>query len=498
MINKRIHRGRKMNILFLSSEIAPFAKSGGLADVSGALPFALKKKGADIKVMMPLYSSLQKDKYRIQKLYDNACVRMGNCEEFFSVYHTAEPEGIDVYFIEFNKYFDRNGLYDDKFSREEYKDNAYRYAFFCRAALQTAQDIGFCPDIVHVNDWQTALVPYILKKKENPFFEKTQSVLTIHNIGYQGVYDASVLDYAGIDRKDFRPDAFEDYGRVNLLKGGIAFADKITTVSPKYAQEILGYPGGMGMEFLLQKRKADLTGFLNGIDTKEWNPSSDKRIKYNYDLLTFKEGKAKNKAAVQDIFYLEKTNKPLFSMIARLVSQKGVSLLADCLEPVLNTMECQIVIVGSGEAGVQDYFSSLCTKYLGKFGCYIGYQEDLAHQVEAGSDFFIMPSLYEPCGLNQMYSQVYGTLPIVRGTGGLEDTVINYDEQTGTGTGFKFYDISSKALYNTIGWANATYYDRPEHIQKMIVQAMKQDFSWNKSAELYMGLYRELYARTHE
>ncbi|NCB49297.1 MAG: glycogen synthase GlgA [Alphaproteobacteria bacterium] len=482
-----------MNILFLSSEVVPFIKSGGLADVAGALPKELKKKKEDVRVILPLYSLIDREKFGLTKLFDNACVQMGNCQEFFSVYHTDKPDGLDTYFIEFNKYFDRNGIYDDKHSKEEYKDNAYRYAFFSKAALQVAEDLNFHPDIVHVNDWQTALVPYYIKRHANPFFWGTRTVLTIHNMGYQGVYGADVLPYIGLSLEDFNADTFEDYGRINLLKGGICYADKITTVSPTYAREILNHPGGCGLQNYLNRRAWDLTGFINGIDEDEWDPKTDKRLEFHYDEKTYKKGKALNKQKIQDMFYLERNpSKPLFAIVARLVSQKGLCLLTQCLEQVLQHMHCQFVVVGTGDAKLADYFSSLCTKYLGQFGCYIGYSEDLAHLVEAGSDFFVMPSLYEPCGLNQLYSQIYGTLPLVRGTGGLEDTVQNYNEVKGTGTGFKFYDISSEALYNTIGWANATYYDRPKHINKMIVQAMKQDFSWKHSCELYLGLYQEL------
>lgn len=480
-----------IKVLFVASEIEPYAKTGGLADVSSALPRALKAKGLKVKSVMPLYSKVNREKYKLKKVMDSACVHMGNCEEWYSVYHTTEPYGNDVYFIEFNKYFDRYGIYHD--SGGEYGDNPYRYSFFCRAAMQLAKDLNFQPDIIHANDWQTAFIPYYLKCGEDAFFWGTRSVLTIHNIGYQGNFDAGVLDYAKIYLNDFNAGAFESFGRLNVLKGGIAFADKITTVSPTYAHEIMGPIGSGGLHDILRARSYDVSGILNGIDTDVWNPEKDKLIAKNYTVKTYKSGKKANKKALQKMFDLKDApNIPLFAFIGRFASQKGLGMLAGAVEWALNTMVCQVVILGSGDEAAQWYFGGLPAKYSGLAGAYIGYDEERSHIIEAGSDFFLMPSLYEPCGLNQMYSQVYGTLPVVRATGGLDDTVQQYDEYNGTGTGFKFYDIDSKALYNTMGWAVSTYFDRPEHIDNMIKQAMKNDYSWSVSADKYIDIYKGL------
>lgn len=478
-----------LNIMFVTSEAAPFSKTGGLADVCSSLPVALKEVGNNVIVVSPLYSSINREKYGIEFVTGGCCVHMGNCEEFYALYR-AEFEGVNFYFIEFDKYFNRAGIYHTKAG--EYGDNAFRFSFLSRASLQVAQDLDFMPDIVHANDWQTGLVPYYIKRLNIPFFSDTKSVITIHNIGYQGIYGTEFMNYAGIAQEDFNSGAFENFGSVNLLKGGLAFADKITTVSPTYAREIRGPIGSSGLHELLNARGADLLGILNGIDNKVWNPKTDAYIPYQYDARTIKN-KIKNKLELQRRFGLkEDENIALFGFVGRFADQKGLFLLKEACVRAMNEMVCQFVIVGSGEQAYEDFFGALSGIYPGEAGSYIGYSEELAHLVEAGSDFFVMPSLYEPCGLNQMYSLVYGTLPVVRATGGLDDTVENYNEQTGSGTGFKFSAISSQAFYDTIGWAVSTYYDRPKHIDTMRKRAMKLDFSWKKSANIYQGLYESL------
>jgi starch synthase len=476
-------------VLFVSSEIAPFAKTGGLADVSSALPKSLHKQGAEVKAVMPLYSSVNREIYGLKQIMPSACVHMGNCEEWYSVY-SADMDGVETYFIEFSKYFDRAGIYHTKAG--EYADNPYRFAFFCRAALQLSRDLRFKPDIIHCNDWQTGLIPYYIRKGDDFFFNGSKTVITVHNIGYQGTYGADVLEYAKIDKNDFHAETFESFGGINFLKGGLSYADKITTVSPSYAKEIQGSVGGGGLHELLSYRKYDLVGILNGIDTDEWNPKTDKYIPQNYTIKSLKKKKV-NKLALQERFFLERDeNIALFAFIGRFAEQKGPRLLSYAVEKALNNMVCQFVIIGSGESIYERYFGELPARYPWKAGTYIGYSEELAHLAEAGADFFIMPSLYEPCGLNQMYSLTYGTLPVVRATGGLDDTVENYNEADGSGTGFKFSQIDGEALYNTIGWAVSTYYDRPEHIEIMRKAGMKKDLGWNRSAKEYMDLYRNI------
>lgn len=483
---------RQQNILFIASEMTPFIKTGGLGDVVGSLPKALVSRHINVSVIIPLYSGIPYQKYNLYKITEGNCVSMGNCSEFFSVHASDAVPGIKVFFIEFNKYFSRSGVYNDPWSGEAYGDNAYRYAFFCRAALQTAKDIGFQPDVIHIHDWQTSLIPYYIKNEHDPFFAHTKTLLTIHNLPYQGRFNQDVVPYARVEWKDFHAGAFEDYGCINFLKGGIRFADKLNTVSPNYAREILTPEFGAGLDWLLRERRTDLYGILNGIDTTLWNPKQDLILPKQYSTKNVEAGKKINKLNLCREMNLSYSEQPIFSMSVRLAHQKGIGMLSQCIEPILNTMQCRFVIMGQGERGVQDYLASLPKKYPDRIAVKIGFNQEMEHLIDAGSDFSLVPSLYEPCGLKQMVSQTYGALPIARSTGGLEDTVLNYNEYYGVGTGFKFRDVSAQALYNTIGWANATYYDRPEHIQKMRRMAMHLDYSWDKSSLDYQNLYKKI------
>ena len=480
------------NILFIASEMTPFIKTGGLGDVVGSLPKSLIHEDVHVKAIIPLYSGINYQKYGLFKVMEGNCVEMGNCHEFFCVHQSNYIPGVETYFIEFNKYFDRNGVYDDKWSHTAYQDNAYRYAFFCRAALQVSKDLGYRPDVIHVHDWQTSLIPYYIKHDHDPFFARTKSLLTIHNLPYQGRFPSDVVPYAKIDWSDFHAGAFEDYGCINFLKGGLRFADKLNTVSPNYAHEILTPEFGAGLDFLLRERQNDLCGILNGIDTQLWNPSKDLIIPERYSADSFTKGKQRNKEELVRRTGLSSTSQPIFGMAVRLAEQKGIGMLSQCIEPVLNTMQCQFVIMGQGDQWAQNYFESLPKKYPGRISVQIGFDPEMEHWIDAGSDFSLVPSIYEPCGLKQMVSQTYGALPVARATGGLDDTIYNYNEYYGVGTGFKFKDISPMALYNTIGWANATYFDRPEHINTMRHLAMKQNYSWSKSSNDYKKLYQKM------
>ena len=480
------------NILFIASEMTPFIKTGGLGDVVGSLPKSLIHEDVHVKAIIPLYSGINYQKYGLFKVMEGNCVEMGNCHEFFCVHQSNYIPSVETYFIEFNKYFDRNGVYDDKWSHTAYQDNAYRYAFFCRAALQVSKDLGYRPDVIHVHDWQTSLIPYYIKHDHDPFFARTKSLLTIHNLPYQGRFPSDVVPYAKIDWSDFHAGAFEDYGCINFLKGGLRFADKLNTVSPNYAHEILTPEFGAGLDFLLRERQNDLCGILNGIDTQLWNPSKDLIIPERYSADSFTTGKQRNKEELVRRTGLSSTSQPIFGMAVRLAEQKGIGMLSQCIEPVLNTMQCQFVIMGQGDQWAQNYFESLPKKYPGRISVQIGFDPEMEHWIDAGSDFSLVPSIYEPCGLKQMVSQTYGALPVARATGGLDDTIYNYNEYYGVGTGFKFKDISPMALYNTIGWANATYFDRPEHINTMRHLAMKQNYSWSKSSNDYKKLYQKM------
>jgi starch synthase len=480
-----------LNIVMIASEAVPYAKTGGLADVVGTLPKALKTLGHEVIVILPKYSSIDYVRHGLRPFLDSLGVWMGGEQEWASV-HTAEHDGVSYYFIESHKYFDRWGLYHDA-DYNDYLDNARRYGFLTRAGLQLTQDLRLEPDIIHVHDWQSALAPAYLKlwHWNDPLLGGAASVLTIHNIAYQGVYDAKDYHYLGLQAGNFPSDKFEDYGRINFLKGGIVYADAVNTVSPTYASETRTPLGGMGLAPYLNNKGANYVGILNGCDYEQWNPEIDGLIPARYSAKDL-SGKAANKARLQELFLLDIDPKiPIIGSIGRLASQKGMGLLASIIEGVCNDMLVQFVVLGSGEKSLESYFGDLPARYPGRVGSFIGYNNELSHLIEAGSDFFVMPSLYEPCGLNQMYSLRYGTLPIVRATGGLEDTVQNYNEADGSGNGFKFWEPAPSALYYTLGWAVSTYFDRPQHLQQMIQSGMAQDFSWERSARAYEALYRQ-------
>jgi len=479
-----------MKIVMTSSEAVPYIKTGGLGDVAGTLALELHKKGHDVILVLPKHSGINFKPGELKLQFSPFFVHMGNATLFAQVLKT-ELEGMPVYFIEYDDFFGRNPIYDD--GKEGYPDNAERFAFFAKATLDLCVALDFVPDVVHASDWQTSMIPYYLKTwgYEGGFFAESASVLTIHNIGYQGITpDLSCAPMIGLNWMQLRPDEFESFGGINFLKGGFFYADQITTVSPTYAKEILSEPGGGGLSSYLVRRQEDLSGILNGIDTMEWNPEVDPLIPANFSA-TDLSGKLECKEALQKEFGLTvDPKKPIFGVVSRLADQKGFDMLHMIIHQVLN-WDIQFVLLGSGNKELEDFFRWLPGAYPGKCGSFIGFQPKLAHLIEAGSDFFVMPSKYEPCGLNQMYSMAYGTLPIVRSTGGLADTVTNYEPETGEGTGFVFSTISSGALRDTIGWALDTWYNHPEHIAKMRKQAMAQDFSWEKAVPEYEQVYKK-------
>ncbi len=482
---------KPLKILMISSEVVPYAKTGGLADVVGALPQVLQRLGHEVIVVMPKYGSIDVQKFGLRRHWDSMGVWMGNMQEWCAV-DVADNDGVPTYFIEHNNFFARPGLYhDDNFN--DYADNPRRFAFLTRAGLQLAQDLRFKPDIVHVHDWQSALASAYLKiwHWNDPLLGGAASVLTIHNIAYQGKYPASHYDYLGLQWSNFTPDKFEDYGAINFLKGGIVYADVVNTVSPTYANETRTPALGYGLAPYLNDKGENYIGILNGVDYTQWNPAVDRLIPARYSLEDM-AGKRICKAELQRRFLLDvNPHVPIVGVVSRLVSQKGLDLLAATIERIVNEMVVQFVVLGSGDKGLEAFYGDLPRRYPGRIGSFIGYNNQLAHWIEAGADFFIMPSIYEPCGLNQIYSLKYGTLPIVRATGGLDDTVIQYDERTGDGTGFKFWEPSPNAIFYTVGWAVSTFYDRPHHMAKMVRMAMQQDYSWEKSAAQYEALYAQ-------
>jgi starch synthase len=484
---------KKKRILFVSSEVTPFAKCGGLGDVCGALPKVLKARGHDVRIVMPRYWGINKEKRGLKTILSPMGVHMAH-EQLWCEVSAGMLDDIPVYFIEHEHFFGRAGIYDNGI--EAYHDNAARFGFFSRACIQLAQNINFKPDIIHANDWPTALVPAYIKiwERHNPFFKNTATVLSIHNIAHQGVFPGSYMDFLGLGYEHFTSDTFESCGYINFLKGGIFFADFIATVSPTHAEEILSLEGGHGLAPYLERRRDDIVGILNGVDYGEWDPKHDPHIPMRYCENTL-WAKQIAKSKLQETFHLRTDpNTAVIGITSRLVYQKGVHLLQDIIKHVVHSMRVQFVILGKGEKYFEDFFGGLPAECSGKIGAWIGYTDDRAHLIQAGSDFSLMPSLFEPCGLAQLYSMRYGTLPIVRRTGGLSDTVDQYDGESGSGTGFCFDTACPHALYGTIKWALDTFYQKPVHIQRMRKNAMQQIFCWNTAA----GKYEHAYHRAKE
>lgn len=480
-----------MKILMISSEAVPFAKSGGLGDAVSALAVALFRLGHDVRVLIPRYGFIEKAK--LSPLAEPLKVTLGGAEIEAGVLTAALPaSGVPVYFLDFEAYFARPGVYGPS-SQREYPDNPERFAFLSRAAFSLCRALSWTPDIMHAHDWPSSLVPvYLATVEKDRGFAHTASVLSIHNLGYQGVFSKEHFPFFGLDWMLFHGAGFEFHDDINLLKAGITTADCLTTVSPTYSREIQTPAYGFGLDGLLRHRSRDLVGILNGVDKDVWNPETDPCLPARYSVSDM-SGKAECKRALQEKFGLPVDDAaPVIGLVARLTEQKGIGEMFGpgygAVQQVLEAMNVQFAVVGSGDAWCEEALASLSARYPA-FKTRVGYDEALAHLVEAGSDFFLMPSRYEPCGLNQMYSLRYGTLPIVHRTGGLADTVENYVQDTGEGTGFMFDDLTPRALFNTIGWAVWAWYNRKDHIEIMRIKAMTREFSWEKSASEYTALY---------
>ncbi len=482
--------GRRLSVLFVASELAPFRKTGGLADVAGALPKALAARGIDVRIVTPLYAGMSWDSQerldgvlRVPMYYGHgrAAVRLGR----------LPGSTVPVYFIEHHAYFDRPHLYGPP--GDAYSDNLERFSFFCRSALELCKAVGFTPDIVHAHDWQTALLPvYINTVEWGQPLHGAASIFTIHNMAYQGVHESGAMFITGLGREHYHSGEFEHFGDLNLMKAALVHSTLLSTVSPTYCREIQTPAFGYGLDGVLARRHWDLVGILNGIDTGEWNPATDPHLPARYDVEQL-ERKTQCKLALQAELGLPVDEKvALIGVIGRLTHQKGFDVLAHAL-PRLFDWQAQIVLLGTGDRDAEDFFSYQSHARGDRFRAVIGFNDALAHRIEAASDLFLMPSRFEPCGLNQMYSLRYGTVPVVRRTGGLADTVQNYVEADGSGTGFLFEDLTADALANTVGWALSTYYDRPQHFARLRRSGMLQDFSWARAADAYEALYRRAY-----
>jgi starch synthase len=488
-----------MKILMVSAEVVPFAKTGGLADAVAALAGALSNLGHDVRIVIPRYYRI--DRKSLAPLDGPMGVPVGTGEEWTGVYKATLPgyPKVIVYFIDHELCYGRDGIYGTK-AEPDFHDNPYRFSLLAHGAFQLCNKLQWFPDIMHAHDWSACLVPVLLKhvyRYQKPF-ARTASVLTIHNMGYQGLYRKDQFADLAIDWSLYYGAGFERNGDINFLQAGITCADMITTVSPTYAKEIQTPEGGFGLDGLLRVRSDVVRGILNGVDVSCWNPQADPLIPASYDMHNL-SGKSLCKTALQKEFGLpENSEIPIVGLVSRLVSQKGIeevfAPLYGCLYRLCTTMKIQLIVLGNGEKWCEDEIKSLESK-LPNMRAYIGYSERLSHLVESGADFFLMPSRYEPCGLNQMYSLIYGTLPIVRRTGGLADTVQNYDEKTGDGTGFMFDLLTPQSVYDTVGWAVYAYFNKREHIEKMKKRAMGHDFSWNASCLNYRTVYEEALKR---
>lgn len=477
-----------MKIAMLSSEIVPFAKTGGLADVLGTLSIALEKHGHEIALIMPAYRCVLNGPFALEETGFQLTVPLGTSVEAGSVLKARLGQNVSVYLVRADRYFGRDFLYGTPY--EDYPDNAERFSFFCRAALEILRKHPV--QIVHCHDWQTAPAIVFLKAQSSRYPEvaSAKTVLTAHNLGFQGIFRESNWPWLDLERSYLSPECLEFYGNINFLKGGLVFADKITTVSPTYAQEIMSVEQGFGLQGILQQRAADVAGILNGVDYSEWSPENDPFIarRYSESNLT---GKRICKDKLQGSLSLPvKSGVPVFGMISRLTSQKGFDLVEQILDQMMER-EVQLVLLGSGELRYEDFFATAAARFPEKFAVRTGFDEALAHRIEAGADIFLMPSLYEPCGLNQMFSLKYGTIPIVRAVGGLKDTVIDHDTEPGKGTGFVFDRYEPQALWDGIQRALRVFGDNRSWMALMH-RAMRMDFSWDRSAQAYSNLYKQL------
>ena len=480
-----------MNICFVTSECIPFAKTGGLADVSGALPKELSRLGHTVKLILPLYDSIHVSQFGFVKATElsDMSVQMGDESIPIHVWFGHLPDSTtEVYLVDCPRYFHRGRIYTND------ADELDRFVLLQHAAFNIMQRYGFSPDIIHANDWQAALMPAMLKYRYNwdDLFKKTQTILSIHNLAYQGWTNQLDTAYrAGLPMEETRLGGeFEYSGGFSCLKTGIMTADWISTVSPTYAREIQSERFGEGLEQLLRMRSASLRGILNGIDVQVWNPETDPLIPHHFSTKKL-TGKAKCKLELQvELGLASDPILPLMGIVSRFASQKGFDLLMASLSEIMKRSSVQFAVLGSGEAHFEAFFSAKQNEYPGRFAVRTGYDEGLAHRIEAGSDMFLMPSYYEPCGLNQMYSLRYGTIPIVHKTGGLADTVVDVDEFPGSGTGFSFWDATPDVLKDTIFRALDWFEDR-DAWKEIQLRGMRQDFGWEESARSYLDLYSE-------
>ncbi|MGH9430870.1 MAG: glycogen synthase GlgA [Terriglobia bacterium] len=477
-----------MRVVFIASECVPFSKTGGLADVVGALPPALSAQGHQVEVFVPRYRMTKPGRPLPEA--SSVTIPLGPRFKFASIQDGGKAKGVSYYLVEMPEYFDRDGLYQTK-DGQDYPDNPERFSAFCLATLEYLKRSATPPDVLHCHDWQTSLAPVYWRTfyRDDPCLKNASVVLTIHNLGYPGLFPPDVLPAIGIPQSLFNMDHLEFFDKVNLLKGGIVFADFITTVSRKYAEEIKTKEFGFGLEGVLEKRGNRLQGILNGVDYEAWDPANDKLIAKTYSPLDLSGKTACKKALLEKMSAKNpRLDRPVIGIVSRFATQKGFDLIAGIAEQLM-VMDLYIAALGTGEPKYEALFRSLAERFPDHFLVKVAYDNELAHQIEAGADIFLMPSRYEPCGLNQIYSLKYGTVPVVRATGGLDDTIQNFNGVSGTG--FKFQDYSAVELLDTLRRALKTYHE-PAAWRRLMLEGMSKDYSWASSAAEYARIYQRL------
>lgn len=485
-----------MNVVLASSEVVPFAKTGGLADVCGALPGHLAELEMSPHVFMPAYRSALQSPASWKPLDIEFEIPIGSKRVRGSLMQGELSGGVPIYLVRQDEYFDRPGLYNQ--DGQDYADNCERFVFFCRGVMESIRRLGIRTDVLHANDWQTGLLPAYARTlyADEPMVHDCVTIMTIHNMAYQGQFWHWDMLLTGLDWKYFNWHQMEFHGHLNLLKTGIVFADAITTVSQQYAYEIQHPPHGCGLEDVLRNRRDALSGILNGVSYREWDPEHDPLIAQNFNASNWRDGKMRCKAALQQRMGLPvEANTPLLGLVGRLADQKGWDLVTDVMQRWLESRPVQWVILGTGDPFYHDRLQEFCRRAPQRVAAKLEFSNELAHQIEAGADLFVMPSRYEPCGLNQLYSLRYGTVPVVRETGGLADTITRYDEQSfaaGLANGFSFPDYDADQLAAELDRACQIWRDAPEIWQQLVETGMRQDWSWNRSAQRYVELYRRL------
>jgi len=490
---------KKYKVLFVTSEVVPFIKTGGLADVSAALPQMLVELGHEVRIVVPKYGAVDDRKYKIHEVVrlKDIKIKIGEKDVIFSLkscFLPGQRVRVQIYFLDNEEYFkSRSSLYADPLTGKDYPDNDERFTLLSKSVFELISKLGWEPDIIHCNDWQTGLIPAYLKTvyKDDPLFSKFKTLFTIHNLAYQGEFKTSSFKNLGLDDKLNSDSGILKDGKINLMKCGLLYSDVINTVSKTYAEEIRTQDEmGAGLKDILAKRKKDLYGIVNGIDLKLWSPEKDKHIKKKYSTKNL-QAKKINKEVLAEKFNLSANdNTPIIGIIARMFDSKGFDLIKKAFADIMK-LDVQMVLLGNGDQKYHTFFNKMSSKHSKKFACYLGFNDELAHIIESGADMFLMPSRYEPCGLNQMYSLTYGTVPIVRETGGLADTVVNYDEKKGTGNGFMFKKYDEKEMLKEIKRAVKVYKDK-DNWQKIMKNGMKSDFSWKSSAKQYVDLYKTI------